>query len=722
MRVRSLGDPLRSRHFFVGLAAAVISVALIGFSAPSGLATTVRHVSHQATTPVVEGEISGKVTKASDSSPVVGATVYVRDSQSLLPVRSTVTDASGRYAVTGLVDRLYYVVASAPDLAIPRPGYSSALVSNGISVAGVDFAMVPSARITGVVRDSSGNPMPGATVYALDKRSDGQNSNSSWIGFDFAFTDQFTVPLGVTELKVPGPGVAFSAADGSYTIDGLLPGTYLVRAAIPGHRSPLAATLTVADAVDLHHDVTFAWGYTIVGRVLDASGQGRAGVRVLGFEGGFAPSFHNDSDLWWFEAAPMSAITDAQGFYSITGLMAGDYGVIEDNGDPSPAAYTDFTVDAAHPRVVHDLRALTGPGRLYGLITDDSGQPAAHFTFAVMQDNFSDTPIPWVTTDASGHYSISGLPNGPWTVFGFGSGPYIDSLDDPIFEVSDAQLSRIHENVPFNFTVHRASRVEGIITDPNGHPVVGAQIDATSPSDQGEDWSGPGGLYQMNYMQPGTYSLTVEVPGFAEPRAATLTIPGWGQDVRADLQLLPLSFADVPSTPCIRVIPLHEALWVRDCGYRSDGGNPVTSETFSISPKVSTCESASTDGCVFWHLKDGTSYIVRARLYNEVGGSPITTMTQRTLLTSGPTIIRTDPVPGGVNIVFKASRTTETIVGYSVKIRVGNRGAWATQTYGTTSPLRLRGLRPNTKYSAAVVPILKSGAEANATELQFTTG
>lgn len=89
-------------------------------------------------------------------------------------------------------------------------------------------------------------------------------------------------------------------------------------------------------------------------------------------------------------------------------------------------------------------------------------------------------------------------------------------------------------------TAHAQSNlavVRGAIFDPQHHAVVGAHIHATENGTgaQREVTSNSSGLYEIAGLQPGTYAITVENPGFAETKE-TINLEV-GQQATIDLQL-----------------------------------------------------------------------------------------------------------------------------------------------------------------------------------------
>lgn len=110
------------------------------------------------------GTITGTVTSASTTDPLVGAVVVVYKGRN--PIDYALTDSNGNYTIGGLATGTYEVVAEATDYQI---GHTSANVTSGSTVV-VNFALLDSpGAITGIVTDRcTGAGVRGAFVLVLD--------------------------------------------------------------------------------------------------------------------------------------------------------------------------------------------------------------------------------------------------------------------------------------------------------------------------------------------------------------------------------------------------------------------------------------------------------------------------------------------------------------------------------------------------------------------------
>jgi hypothetical protein len=668
---------------------------------------------------VSTGSISGRVTHASDGSAPGDATVFVEDQNRTRPAVVSHTQSDGTYRVVGLPDGGYYVVVFAVGFATPVPGYTTTLVLNGADTSGIDFSLVPSATITGTVRDSAGRPVSGALVYAVDTALDKVAAN-----FDTSFgqfvlnLDRARVAAQIADFTQATPGTSFTAANGTFTIEGLVGSSYTVRVSKPGMSPPSDHFVTVADGASVTQDLSFPNGFSIRGRFLDYFGRPIAGSGISLSSDSFEPEDPNRVGGF---PDPMTATTDAAGDYTITGLPAGRYSVDQRGPGTPDFSYKWVEIGPMHPYATADF-AQKGAGRVYGTITDDLGNPVPNLDFQInsMYDFIN------VRTDSLGRYSATGLAFGEYSTFDLGGWNYLSPDADQNYTDPTVRIRAFRPTRRLDLTLKRAAFIAGVVRDPQGNPVAGAEVFAVTTDGHqmgGDETTGPDGSFYMQGVPPGDYKVTVEMEHFAQSQTVVVSLPGFGSEANRELVLRPLLAATVPSAPCIQVGAQHEAIIVRDCGYRSDGGNPVTGEFITLSPGKHTCVTAYVDDCGFFGLKDDTKYVVHAHLTNEVGAGPVSQYGIRTLPTSGPTDVLTRATkPGAAALTFKAPQTTATIVGYSLHVLV--KGHWKVliTTKTNKATVSVSGLKPRTTYSAFIRPVMKVGASCNSEVFTFKTG
>lgn len=186
--------------------------------------------------------LQGTVTNAATGTAVSGATVTINPGD-----RAVVTGADGAFAAR--------LEPGDYQLSVDAFGYETAtatatVVADSFATVDVGLTALPSGTVTGkAVLDVSGHGLPGVTVKVLG------------------------VPIDLT---------ATTAADGTYTINGVPAGTYQVQATHPSFRAPAATEVTVTAGAAATADFTFGVPPRTVA-IVDSSASRAARYRDLVF-------------------------------------------------------------------------------------------------------------------------------------------------------------------------------------------------------------------------------------------------------------------------------------------------------------------------------------------------------------------------------------------------------------------------------------------------------
>ena len=153
-----------------------------------------------------DASIFGKVSQRTikDNAPAPGLTVSVAESSGR--ERTTSTDASGAYSMTGLVPGDYIVSLSVPK-GMTGNSTSRRVQLHEQGCAEASFWITTDGRISGHVLDSDGQPAQGTHVALAYYDSPNFNPRDGYVSYDRS---------------------AYTNDHGSYQFDGLLPGKYLV--------------------------------------------------------------------------------------------------------------------------------------------------------------------------------------------------------------------------------------------------------------------------------------------------------------------------------------------------------------------------------------------------------------------------------------------------------------------------------------------------------------
>lgn len=243
-------------------------------------------------------------------------------------------------------------------------------------------------------------------------------------------------PVAGAVVTVTGPGgtrTVPTAADGTYAVDGLVPGEHTVGVEVPfGYTpdGPTARTVTV-DADDVA-DVDFALARpgAVGGVVTDAGGAPVPGatVTVDGPDGA------------------VELVTDADGAYFLDGLVPGAYAVALTVPDGYTASTTERAVTltaAGENRLDQDFAVAqdAGPVAVSGTVTDEEGYSVPGARVDVRD---ADGDVVATSTVGDGGTWSADLPPGAYTARVTPPDGYVPAGDgERTFEVVDAPLDGI---------------------------------------------------------------------------------------------------------------------------------------------------------------------------------------------------------------------------------------------------------------------------------------
>jgi len=216
--------------------------------------------------------IEGVVVRSGTSTPVPGARVSIG-------LASAIADDSGRFTFMNVLPGRYRLSANHADYV---PGQSVDVSIRGDEAAkGLVLGMIPKGSITGRVYNKNGDAISGANVQPLK----------------YAYQDGRRILLTIATPK----GTGQTNELGEYTLPGLAPGPYIIKADIPGSPSgsretflpvyfPNTTDPAMASPVELPPGVNFngvdlrineARSVRVSGRVKDgASGEPAVGAAV----------------------------------------------------------------------------------------------------------------------------------------------------------------------------------------------------------------------------------------------------------------------------------------------------------------------------------------------------------------------------------------------------------------------------------------------------------
>jgi hypothetical protein len=335
------------------------------------------------------------------------------------------------------------------------------------------------AKIEGTVRDTNGQPIAGAKVFA--------------------------------ESGLEGPlSIAQTDATGAFVLDELLPGTTGVFAYAPGHAlDGRSVTLAIEAAVRI--DLILPQPGTLSGSVSDADGKPIAGARIT------RVAILGDSKVG-IPFAKLAAqgiqqpTTDPRGLFSIALLPQGAEVALK-------VAHPQFAQDDPIVRVGRDARVTLSPGVLVSGTVVARGRDSAVPNALLLFRN-ADPPHGTVVTrsQADGSFVIRLTP-GPWLYEASGT-----NFRSPNWQ--RVLISPDYPNQRVTLQVAGTAGLTGVVKDAkSGLPVEGARLvleSAGVPADTAR--TGPTGAYDLTGTEGETVVRLVSAPGFLLPRETGMRI------------------------------------------------------------------------------------------------------------------------------------------------------------------------------------------------------
>ena len=454
------------------------------------------------------GSISGTVTDEA-GSPIAGVEVFACPFIGGANCGDVNTGLDGSYRIDGLAagDFRLNFNPSGPyveeyfDGTTDVGSATPVSVTAGAVTSDINASLGLGGSIAGTVTGEAGSPIAGIGVYAC------------------------------TSLSIGGIcGATQTGTDGSYQIDGLTAGDFLVQfSALPPYVSeyfddsasfigatPVSVT---AGSVTSGINASLALGGSISGTVTDEAGSPIAGVDVFvcpftgaGFCGG--------------------ATTGTAGSYQIDGLAAGDFIVQFSSPGGYLSEYFDDATDQGSATAVSVTAGMATSGidavlavggSISGTVTDEVGAPIAGVSVIVcplLGGGFCESA--WTVGDGS--YQVDGLADGDVVVQFGGSGPYVSEFYDDATEVSAATPVSVAAGAVtagIDAVLAVGGSISGMVTDEAGSPVVSVYVSVcpfTGGGLCGGTITGPDGAYQVDGLASGDFRVQFN-PDYSSPYA-----------------------------------------------------------------------------------------------------------------------------------------------------------------------------------------------------------
>ncbi len=397
------------------------------------------------------------------------------------------SNAAGQFHFEGVMPGKYRIIADAAGYTRFGSAGKRLTIAPGAAVPDQTLEMIPASVIAGHVLDQDGDPLPYASVEALQYGY--QSGKKTLQRLSSARTDD----------------------RGEYRLFGLAPGRYYVRASLrsgptaayaplffPGAREVEQATLVEAasssDARSFDIILRPEELHSISGRVVDSqTGQAAANVYVTaGTSDGFA------------NGGPQVADT-----FSIHGLPAGKYVLYAQDYSGGASKSARQTVELGNADLNGVLLTLNPGLDISGTIRSSAGLPddAAKMQLSLQSDdNSMASPV-----SSKGSFAFHHVrPDRYHLIWSMPKGFYVKSIKMGDRRLTDDALDLTGAVAPLAIEVATdGGQVQGVVRNSKGEPVEGAAVTlTTSPSyDVWSATTDQNGQYEIRDIAPGDYKL-----------------------------------------------------------------------------------------------------------------------------------------------------------------------------------------------------------------------
>ena len=378
----------------------------------------------------------------------------------------------------------------------------------------INFTLEPGGWITGYVTDEFDQPLANININAYSEaRGNGEGTCTDENGY-----------YGIYGLGYAGDYVVSAGGDWNHCLG--QPSIYLQTFYNNVYLGDEATQLLVNESNTVITDINFTMlqGGTITGRVTDAGNNDPlANVQVS------ARPYDNGWYNRWAE-------TDANGYYTITGLLDDDFRVSIEGPIPAGYAqqyYPDTFVHEDAERVIifgfgtaTDINFHLEPGGVITgtVVNEASGLPIANMTVSAGPQNGRGGR--GVCTDDTGYYELDGLIYGDHIVqaadgwnwcLNQPQDVYPQQYYDLAYRYNDANPVAINSPDPvggINFSLEIGATIEGFVDQTGGAAVEGLQMAAVLPGNCPwcHEWvtqsaTDGSGAYSLGPLAPGEYAV-----------------------------------------------------------------------------------------------------------------------------------------------------------------------------------------------------------------------
>ncbi|MFN0009840.1 MAG: carboxypeptidase regulatory-like domain-containing protein [Planctomycetota bacterium] len=351
------------------------------------------------------------------------------------------------------------------------------------------------------------------------------------------------------ELFLPGTFENRSSADGTFELFGLRQAKGTIRAELVGFVDGRSEPLELREG-ETRQGITIVMsrGHRVAGKVAWPDGSPAAGAAVTARVTRSEREKPRNPFDFVTARDERGTETDERGEFSITGLEDGSIALFAtalraaglEPGENPPKWYA--VLKDVSPDSVGLVLVLAPSVGLEGRVLDDLDRPVKSFDVTAsptVEDNgsFASMTTTKVADSDDGSFLLAGLNEGRWTITVEAKG-FVQTADPPVVEVPGlAQVLVLR--------VERTGSVAGIVLDPEGATVAGAEVSASRGSDgrfgTGEPMQSATtdgrGAFLLEDLRPGSASLVARKEDQASSDPISVLIE---PELRLDGQVLRL--------------------------------------------------------------------------------------------------------------------------------------------------------------------------------------
>ncbi len=395
----------------------------------------------------IPGTISGTILDSENSNPIEGAIIVLEGT-----TYTATTGVDGTYLITDIYPETYDVTASA-DNYYPETKTDQVVLSGETTI--IDFNL---------------NPLPGTISGTV-------------------INSEFLFPIEGAIITIEGTTYsAQSAADGSFLMDNIDPGTYDISATADSY---YPKTIT--------GQIVISEQTTIVNFALDEIPTGTISGTVIDTET-LNPIENAEITV---DGTSYSAFTNSSGNYLIDNVSTGTYSVIASANGYYPKIIPNQVVIGDQTTIVDFSLFKIPSGSIAGIVTDSgTGNPIEGATISIFGTSYL------TFSSQTGEYLIEDVGMGIYSVTASANGYYTDTIHNQ--EVFEGQATIIDfsllQKLP---TGSIAGTVIDFITF---NPIEGAIVTIEETSQTAI--SGSDGSYSIEEVEVGTYTITADANGY----------------------------------------------------------------------------------------------------------------------------------------------------------------------------------------------------------------